>query len=69
MGQQQRQRQQQQAGDDPAAVGADSGAASALDDSLAQHFTSIQELSDRQALEELLPRLQEVVSQVRAVMR
>ncbi|KAF6264722.1 Peroxin-3 [Scenedesmus sp. NREL 46B-D3] len=35
----------------------------ALDDSLAQHFTSIQELSDRQALEELLPRLQQVVGQ------
>jgi hypothetical protein len=37
----------------------------ALDDSLAQHFASIQELSDRQALEELLPRLQQVVGQVR----
>jgi hypothetical protein len=36
----------------------------ALDDSLAQHFASIQELSDRQALEELLPRLQQVVGQV-----
>ncbi|WIA37048.1 hypothetical protein OEZ86_014025 [Tetradesmus obliquus] len=35
----------------------------ALDDSLAQHFASIQELSDRQALEELLPRLQQVVGQ------
>eukprot|EP00879_Flechtneria_rotunda_P019143 GHRR01020098.1.p1 GENE.GHRR01020098.1~~GHRR01020098.1.p1 ORF type:complete len:194 (+),score=76.72 GHRR01020098.1:195-776(+) len=34
-----------------------------LDDSLQQHFTSIQELSDRQALEDLLPRLREVVMQ------
>lgn len=37
---------------------------SSLDDSLAAHFNSIQELSDRQALEELLPRLQDLLLSV-----
>eukprot|EP00878_Enallax_costatus_P033994 GHUV01037591.1.p1 GENE.GHUV01037591.1~~GHUV01037591.1.p1 ORF type:complete len:423 (+),score=131.41 GHUV01037591.1:598-1866(+) len=46
-----------------AAGAADSSNTNALDDSLQQHFTSIQELSDRQALEELLPRLHDVVMQ------
>ncbi|KAF8065730.1 VAC8 [Scenedesmus sp. PABB004] len=37
------------------------GGGGELDESLAAHFASIQELSDRQALEELLPRLHEVL--------
>jgi hypothetical protein len=45
---------------DAAAADGSNGAPS-LDDSLAAHFNSIQELSDRQALEELLPRLQELL--------
>lgn len=63
VGQQTRQQQQE------AASAADQGSnsSSALDDSLQQHFTSIQELSDKQALEELLPRLHDVVMRVRTV--
>lgn len=44
-----------------AADGLDGSNGASLDDSLAAHFNSIQELSDRQALEELLPRLQELL--------
>jgi len=47
-----------------AADGLDGSNGASLDDSLAAHFNSIQELSDRQALEELLPRLQELLMEV-----
>jgi hypothetical protein len=40
------------------------GDGSALDDTLQEHFDSIQELSDKQALEELLPRLRCVLFEV-----
>ena len=49
------------AGDEAVAAAAGADGSNGLDDSLAAHFNSIQELSDRQALEELLPRLQELL--------
>ncbi len=56
-------------GADPAvphrsAPAAASAAASVLDQTLQQHFDSIQELSDKQALEDLLPRLKGVLIHV-----
>jgi hypothetical protein len=44
-----------------AAPAAGDGSGAELDESLAAHFNTIQELSDRQALEEVLPRLQELL--------